>query len=76
MEDSKSSLCLAQWVTKEPSFLHAKSEDSDRTELMHKLYQNDVLGATCTNLDHSEVKIVLYTNARHIAQPLGLHYNH
>ena len=33
---SESSLC-AQWVAKEPSFLHADSEDSDQTGRMPRL---------------------------------------
>ena len=33
---SESSLC-AQWVAKDPSFLHADSEDSDQTGLMPRL---------------------------------------
>ena len=33
---SESSLC-AQWVAKDPSFLHADSEDSDQTERMPRL---------------------------------------
>ena len=33
---SESSLC-AQWVAKNPSFLHADSEDSDQTGLMPRL---------------------------------------
>ena len=33
---SESSLC-AQWVAKDPSFLHADSEDSDQTESMPRL---------------------------------------
>ena len=33
---SKSSLC-AQWVAKDPSFLHANSEDSDKTGRMPRL---------------------------------------
>ena len=33
---SESSLC-AQWVGKDPSFLHADSEDSDQTERMPRL---------------------------------------
>ena len=33
---SESSLC-AQWVGKDPSFLHADSEDSDQTGRMPKL---------------------------------------
>ena len=32
---SESSLC-AQWVAKDPSFLHADSEDSDQTGRMRK----------------------------------------
>ena len=32
---SESSLC-AEWVAKDPSFLHADSEDSDQTGLMPK----------------------------------------
>ena len=33
---SESSLC-AQWVAKDPSFLHAHSEDSDQTGRMPRL---------------------------------------
>ena len=33
---SESSLC-AQWVAKDPSFLHADSEDSDQTGWMPRL---------------------------------------
>ena len=33
---SERSLC-APWATKDPSFLHADSEDSDQTGLMHRL---------------------------------------
>ena len=33
---SESSLC-AQWLTKDPSFLHADSEDSDQTVRMPRL---------------------------------------
>ena len=33
---SESSLC-AQWVAKDPRFLHADSEDSDQTERMPRL---------------------------------------
>ena len=33
---SESSLC-AQWVAKDPSFLHAESEDSDQTGRMPRL---------------------------------------
>ena len=33
---SASSLC-AQWVAKDPSFLHVDSEDSDQTGRMHRL---------------------------------------
>ena len=33
---SESSLC-AQWVAKDPSFLHADSEDSDQTGQMPRL---------------------------------------
>ena len=33
---SESSLC-AQWAAKDPSFLHADSEDSDQTGRMHRL---------------------------------------
>ena len=33
---SESSLC-AQWVAKDPSFLHTDSEDSDQTERMPRL---------------------------------------
>ena len=33
---SESSLC-AQWVAKDPSFLHADSEDSDQTGRMPRL---------------------------------------
>ena len=33
---SESSLC-AQWVAKDPSFLHADSKDSDQTGRMHRL---------------------------------------
>ena len=33
---SKSSVC-AQWVAKDPSFLHADSEDSDQTGRMPRL---------------------------------------
>ena len=35
---SESSLC-AQWVAKDPSFLHANSENSDQTEQMPRLIQ-------------------------------------
>ena len=35
-EDSESSLC-AQWVAKDPSFLHADSDDSDQTGRMPRL---------------------------------------
>ena len=33
---SESSLC-AQWIAKDPSFLHADSEDSDQTGRMPRL---------------------------------------
>ena len=42
---SESSLC-AQWVTKEPSFRHADSEDSDQTGRMPRLIWV-FLGRTC-----------------------------
>ena len=35
---SESSLC-AQWVTKDQSFIHAVSKDSDKTKLMSRLIQ-------------------------------------
>ena len=35
---SESSLC-AQWVVKDPKFLHADSEDSDQTEWLPRLIQ-------------------------------------
>ena len=40
------SLLGAQWVAKDPSFLHADSEDSDQTGLMSKLIQVSA-GRTC-----------------------------
>ena len=31
------SLLCVQWVIKDPSFLHADSEDSEQTDLMYRL---------------------------------------
>ena len=42
---SESSLC-AQWVAKDPSFLHADSEDSDQTRRMPRLIRV-FAGRTC-----------------------------
>ena len=36
IQSDQSSLC-AQWVAKDPSFLHADSEDSDQTGRMPRL---------------------------------------
>ena len=36
IQSNQSSLC-AQWVAKDPSFLHADSEDSDQTGRMPRL---------------------------------------
>ena len=44
-----SSLC-AQWVTKDPKFLHRDSEDSDQTELMHRLIGVEVKNISILHL--------------------------
>ena len=43
---SAQSLLCAQWVVKDPSFLHADSEDSDQTGWMPRLIW-DFAGCTC-----------------------------
>ena len=43
---SDQSLMCAQWIPKDPRFLHADSEDSDQTGRMPRLVQAD-LGLDC-----------------------------
>ena len=50
---SESSLC-AQWVAKDPSFLHADSEDSDQTGLIWVL-----AGRTCHFVDFVMRRLIL-----------------
>ena len=46
---SESSLC-AQWVDKEPSFLHADSEDSDQADLSRRWAHTHFVGFVMSRL--------------------------
>ena len=73
---SESSLC-AQWVAKDPSFLHADSEDSDQTgRAFHFVgfVMRHIAGRTCHFV--TEV-LVLYANSvdpDQMSSDLGLHF--
>ena len=58
-QSDQSSLC-AQWVTKDPSFLHADSEDSDQTGWMPRLIWV-FAGHTAILLDLSCRGSIMYT---------------
>ena len=48
-QSDQSSLC-AQWVTKDPSFLHADSEDSDQTDLSLRWAHSHFVGFVMSRL--------------------------
>ena len=76
---SESSLC-AQWIAKDPSFLHADSEDSDQTGWMHSHFVGFVMTRliSFTNLqvyhNHQTANssLLLGAVARSEARPLGM----
>ena len=78
---SDSSLC-AQWVAKDPSFLHADSEDSDQTGRMPRLIRV-FAGHTCHFVGFVKRQLIFFKQllvlhglegTQHLDTPLPCHY--